>query len=68
MRGVGEFLRMCDLNSLLKHISLEDIDLPIDPDFISNFLSPYFPDMSAADLAAKIAEVIAAEEAKRSGS
>lgn len=53
-----------DLDALLEHISLEDIDLPIDLEFISNFLGPYFPDLSPSDLAAKIAEVIAAERAK----
>lgn len=56
---------MLDLSSVLEHIALEDIDLPIDQDFISKFLEPYFPDISQAELADKVAEVIAAELARR---
>ena len=58
-------MAMLDLSSLLEHIPLEDVDLPIDPDFISSFLSPYFPEMPQSELAARIAEVIDAEKGKR---
>ena len=56
---------MFDLNSVLEHITLDDQDLPIDLEFISNFLGPYFPDIPPGDLAAKVAEVIAVERARR---
>ena len=49
---------MFDLSSALQHIPLEDIELPVDPEFIANFLRPYFPDIPAEELAAKVAEVI----------
>lgn len=49
---------MFDLSSVLEHISLEDIELPVDAEFIENFLRPHFPDIPPEELAAKVAEVI----------
>ena len=56
---------MFDLSSVLEHITLDDQDVPIDLEFISNFLGPYFPDIPPDHLAAKVAEVIAAERQRR---
>lgn len=57
---------MFDLDVVLEQIPPEDIDMPIDVEFISSFLGPFFPNMPPADLAAKVAEVVSSERLKDS--
>ena len=49
---------MFNLDSIMHLIPLDDGDLPIDHEFIADFLQPYFPDLARHELLAKIHAVI----------
>lgn len=55
---------MLDLNAILDHDMLEDIELPIDHDFIIGFLAPYFPHLEISVLQACLSDVISAQSMK----
>ncbi|MEI7601495.1 MAG: hypothetical protein WCJ41_19540 [Aestuariivirga sp.] len=57
---------MFDLNTIFDQVVLEDIELPIDHDFIIRFLAPYFPDLEISELEARLSEVISAQSTKSS--
>jgi hypothetical protein len=58
---------MLDLQLAFRNFS-PDIDIvepSVDSDFITDFLCPYFQDLPREQLAAKVAEIIAFEQARQ---
>lgn len=57
---------MLDLHSAFENFAPDcDREPPVDTDFITNFLMPYFRNLPRAELAAKVLEIVAGEQDKK---